>query len=111
MISISLDNGKDITIDMFGNLALLTGKQAIAQNTRTAMRAVRGEMVYAITSGLPMRATAFDRYNPAQFEAAARAVMLAVPGVLSVDYFKAAMNGDTLDYSATISTTEGVIDV
>ena len=108
-IAITMDN--DLFLDARGNLAFVTGAQAIAQDTRTAMSAMLGEMQYAIESGMPMRSTAFDRYNPAQFEAAARAVILAVPGVVSIDEFRATMNGNTLDYTAQISTIEGVINV
>lgn len=112
MISIAIDTANnDLVLDTSGNLKLVAGIEAISQNTRTAMGAQRGEMQYAVDSGMPMRMTAFDRYNPVQFEAAARAVLLEVEGVQSVDEFRATNNSGTLSYSATIKTTEGVLNV
>lgn len=111
MRTFEIDANNDLVLNAAGNLSVLTSLQAIAQNTRTAMQAMRGEMQYAITAGMPMRETAFDRYNETQFEVAARAVILSVEGVLAVTEFRAINGGGTLRYTATISTTEGTIDV
>lgn len=111
MRTFEIDANNDLVLNSAGNLNMLTSAQAIAQNTRTAVSAMRGEMQYAVTSGLPARATAFDRLNTVQFEVAVRAVILTVQGVLSVDRFTVVNNNGTLQYTATILTTEGTIDV
>lgn len=111
MKSLSINDNNDIFVGTDGNIAISTGAPAILQNTRTAMQAQRGEMQYAIDDGMPTRLTAFDGFNPTQFEAAARAVIGAVAGVNAVNEFEAVNNAGTVEYSAVISTTEGVLNV
>lgn len=111
MITLAIDSNNDLVLAPDGNVSVLTGAQAVAQNTKTAMQAQRGEMEYFVDNGMPLRATALDRLNLIQFEAAARATILDVPGVVSVNEFDAQNNDGTLTYNATITTSEGVINV
>lgn len=102
MRTLAIDENNDLRRGASGNLELLNGVQAIAQNCRTAVQAQRGEMQFAADTGMPTFATAWDRYSPEQFEAAARAVLLRVPGVVSVDEFAIERRGGVLAYTATI---------
>jgi hypothetical protein len=97
----------DLYRDANGNMALVSGADAVGQNCVTAMRAQRGEMQYNLTGGMPMGATAFETYNPAAFEAAARKVLGAVAGVVAVTDFAVSRSGNALNYSATIETIYG----
>lgn len=101
----SLDN--DFTLDARGGLAVVTGRAAVASDARSAMQAQRGEMLLAVPEGMPTLQTAWSGYNPGQFEAAARAVLLRVPGVLAVDSLTVTREGDALRYDAVISTPYG----
>lgn len=103
----ALDENGDTYLDKTGDIAVLTGINAVSQNCVTAMRAQRGEMQYAMDAGMPMAATAFDKFNPFAFESFARDVLLAVDGVDSVTDFNVSVNGNTLSYSATIQTIYG----
>lgn len=100
-------NNYDLVIGSNGQLQLLEGPAATSQNTRTAMAAQRGEMVLETEAGMPMRATAFEGLNRAAFEAAARQVLAAVPGVLSVEEVTVSQQGDGVVYSATVRTADG----
>lgn len=100
------ENG-DTYLDGNGNIATLTGAEAVGQNCVTAMRAQRGEMQYAMQDGMPTAATAFDTYNPIAFEAAARAVIKKVQGVISITSFTVKRVENTLNYAATIQTIFG----
>jgi hypothetical protein len=107
MISIAANSNNDIFATGLGSIGLVYDAEAVAQNCKTAMQAQRGEMVYRINDGMPMRETAFDGFNAAQFEAAGRAVLLAVEGVQSVESFTVTRIDDRVVYSAVIATIYG----
>ena len=73
--SIALTNGDLVPAN--GSLTMVTGLQACMQNCATAMKAMQGEMIYAMTSGVPYRSVVWDNYNPKLFAASARAVSTA----------------------------------
>lgn len=107
MKSLAINGVNDIFLARDGRLATVTDAAAVGQNCKTAMQAQRFEMVYRYNDGMPMRQTAFDRYNPAQFEAAARAVIMAVAGVVSIESFRVDRAGNSLVYDTTIETIYG----
>jgi hypothetical protein len=101
--------------DMFrgsdGNIAMLSGVDAVAQLAKSRMEAQRGEMKYAANSGMPTRATAWDTFNPKQFDAAARSILLGTPGVTGVQSFEMFRDGNDLNYTAVITTIYGTATV
>jgi len=101
----------DLFIAPNGNLSIIVDAQgdpqAIAQCCKTAVQAQLGEMLYAADQGVPMMATAFNAYLPAQFEAAARSAIMSVQGVLRVTGFTVQRVGEAFTYSATIQTIYG----
>lgn len=107
--SLAINSNRDIYMDSNKNIAVVTGKEACAQNSVTAMSAQLSEMVYATSSGMPMQATAFDRYDTVGFEMAARAILLQVRDVLDVTAFAVSQQGAILVYSATLSTIYGEV--
>lgn len=103
---------RDIYIDpTTGDMAVLTDAEAVAQLCKSRIEAQRGEMKYAANTGMPTRATAWDTFNPQQFEAAARAIWLATTGVSAVTSFSMWRDGNTLYYVAQISTIYGTATV
>lgn len=110
MKSIALKDG-DIYLDDMGNLALIIDGPECMQSCETAMKALRGEMMYDMESGIPYRAVAWDQYNPALFEAFARRTLLKVDGVTGVSSFLQSMNDGVLSYQATIQTIYGSFTV
>lgn len=111
MRSLATDTNNDITLGADKNLALVSGVAAIEQNCKTAIQALQNEMMYAMQSGMPMFETAWNTFNPYQFEAAARNVLTGVQGVLSVQSFSLSSAGGTLSYAAQINTTFGPLTV
>jgi hypothetical protein len=82
--------GWDLALDNAGNLAIVDGGLAIAQDCASAVRLYRGELWYDILSGLPYSEQIFGAYPipsasflKAQFVGAC----LTVPGVISVACF------------------------
>lgn len=91
-----------------GRLVILTGIQAVLQHCEQAIKAIRGEMIYAADRGL----NTFDSVwsgspNILSFESSARQALTRIEGVISVTEFTAAISGDVLNYRATIRTTFG----
>lgn len=98
-----------------GDLAMLTdtigNPVATAQICKSRIEAQRGEMKYAADQGMPTMATAFESFNPHQFEAAARTIILATPNVKSISSFSMYRDGNALYYSTVIETTYGTATI
>lgn len=111
MRTFGVNRDNDLFISGSGLLALSVDIQAVAEGAKQAMQAQLGEMLYAADRGIPTLATVWDRYNPVQFEAAARQTLLLVPNVTGVPVFTARREGDVLRYEATIQTLFGDVSV
>jgi len=106
------NTNRDTYIDpTTGDQAIVTGAAAVGLLCKSRIEAQRGEMKYAATKGLPAKATAFDTFNPQQFEAAARTIISGTPGVTAIQSFSMYKDGNTLNYSATIITIHGLITI
>lgn len=111
MLSFAVNSNNDLFIDASGNLAFVSNVDAIGQNCQTAVKAQRGEMILAMNKGMPTRATAWDTYNPSQFEAAVRSIILSVDGVLSIPSFSMIKQNNDLTYIASIHTIFGPVQI
>lgn len=110
-LSIAIDENNDIYMAPNGNLATVTDLDAVGQNCITAMQAQRGEMMYQVDDGMPSQVVAFDTFNPVQFEAAARTILLNVAGVTEVTAFSVTQVDDAIVYTATILTIYGTTQI
>lgn len=111
MRTLAVNQNIDIFLTDGGQLAVAQGLEAVRFSCEEAMRAIRGEMIYAVDRGMPLFETAFLEVRLPQFEAAARATLLAVPNVLSVDAFDAFVRDDTLGYTASIRSAFGPFEL
>lgn len=93
-----------------GDLWLVGGVDAIAQECGTALRLFRDEAIMDAQAGLPWPELLARGVSNATIAAAVRAQLLTVPGIASVDNVTVA--DDTLARTATIgadvTTTDGV---
>lgn len=98
-----------------GDMAILTDAQGNAEATgqlcKSRIEAQHGEMRYATDEGMPTAATAFNTFNPKQFEAAARAIILGTPNVTAVPSFSMYQDSNTLNYAAVIDTIFGITTI
>jgi hypothetical protein len=112
-MSLTLDETatRDLFADGAGNLAFALDVPGAANATslilKARVEAQRNEMRYAIDQGMPTRTTAWDTFNPKQYEAAWRAIALATENVTGVAEFDMHLDDNTLNYAATITTTFG----
>ena len=80
----------DLYVDGNGNIAIVYDIQAVLQNCEHAIKTRLGEMVLQVNQGLPYFTAVFVGVpNIPQFEAAARAALLAVQGVQELILFNA----------------------
>ena len=101
----AINDKNDFALDRAGNTQVLEGAFAVSDVCRNAVQDQLGEMLYAMSEGMPTAATVFNNYNPSQFEAAARGIILGVPGVREIESFTVNRTGDVLRYTAVITLT------
>lgn len=112
MTSLATNARNDLYLDATsGNLAMARGIVAVEQEAEHAMKAQLGECVLALDRGVPTDATIWTRWNPVQFEAYARKMILSVQNVLAVQSFNITRSGDVASYVAVIATTFGNVTI
>lgn len=108
MITIATTTNNDLVLNAEGNLSLIRDLPAVLQTAEHLAYTLAGEMVLALTQGVPFWATAFGPTpNIAQFEAFLRQRILECPDVIDVQDLSAQQDGETLLYTATIVTIYG----
>lgn len=108
MLTIATDENNDIYLDEFGNLAVLTGIEAVAQVCRNKILTAYGELVYDTTAGIPYFETIFnDPPNIELFQNAVVEDLETMEDVVAVKSFEYSVNTDVLSYAAVIQTIYG----
>lgn len=104
MTSFATNANNDIYLDATGNLAMVTGIDAVKQDCEHIIKAQLGEMPLALDQGVPTLTTIWADWRPAQFEAYARKMLLSVPGVVAVKGFTLTRAAGVASYLAEIQT-------
>jgi hypothetical protein len=103
-LSFALNGNNDMYLDATGNLATVSGVDAVSQDCLCAMKGQLGEMLYQPLSGLPNLTDVWIQQNLIKWEAAARATLATVPGVNMVKNFTYSISNGVLTYVALIQT-------
>lgn len=104
----AVDENNDLYLDQSGNIAIVAGLEAVLQTCARAAKAQRGEMIFQIDAGIPNFQMVWNGSpNLLQFEAALRATLLQVAGVVEIITINTAIVSDTLTYVVTILTKFG----
>lgn len=112
MRTLAVDQNNDIFADGAGELAIARDQQAAKYVCEQFARASRNEMLHKMNQGMPFFKTAFGQgSNIAQYEAAFRRRMQSIPEVIAVQEFNAEITENTLEYTATIKTQFGTVEV
>lgn len=107
-VMFAVDENDDLYIGPDGNLAIVTGIDAVLQNCSHAAKAQLGEMVLATDEGVPNFQLVWEgNPNIPQFEAVLRNIFLSLPDVVDVLQLDVASQNKTLFYRAVILTTFG----
>lgn len=107
MRTFSENASNDLYLNEQNSIAVSTGIDAVLLLCKGAIEVIIGEMIYQIDAGMPLFESAFNFYRPAQFEAAARQRLTAVPDVTGVSDFTVNKRNNALVYTATIDTIYG----
>ncbi|MFD4837647.1 hypothetical protein ACFWP0_09070 [Achromobacter sp. NPDC058515] len=112
MISFQTDDDNDFVTLPNGNLALVTDRDAVAQEAKHFAATARAEMIHAYDEGIPFLREAFSKQpNLAQFEASLRRRLLGAPDVTGIVSLTTQIEGETLKYTATLQTTYGTVTI
>lgn len=108
MITIATDGTNDFMLDANGNLAMYRDLAAVLQTAEHLAKTLAGEMILALTDGVPFWDVSFGASpNIAQFEAFLIERIKQTPDVIEVQDMYAQQVGDELRYTATIITIYG----
>jgi len=111
-LTFSVDSNNDIFLNDSGNLAIAAGVEAVKQNCEHAMKTLLAECVLDLPRGIPYFQQVWNgRPNLEQFNFAAVGALLAVEGVTQITSFESTLNGDRLEYQATIQTEFGTVNL
>ncbi|VFR32606.1 phage protein [plant metagenome] len=112
MITFQTDENNDFVTLPNGNLAMARDIEAVAQEAKHFAASVRTEMIHAFDQGIPFMREAFSKQpNMAQIEAALRRRIMETPDVTEILALTAALDGETLRYTATLQTTYGLVSI
>ena len=91
-----------------GNLAIVSGLEAVKQACQTAVKAQKNEMIYAYEAGMPDFAAIWvGSPNYGQYRAALNVTLAGVDGVLSIEKISLERIKNRLAYQAVITTRYG----
>lgn len=103
-LSIALNAINDIFVGADGNLAFVSGVDAVKQDCACALKAQRGEMLFNTDEGMPTFDDVWLSHNFIKWEAVGRATLAGINGVVRVISFSTSVAGDVFKYTAVIET-------
>ena len=108
--TLGTNSNHDIYIQPNGNLAFLSGQEAVEGACATASKLQLGEAVLQTTLGIPnFQAVWIGTPNIKVFESYLRNTLLSVEGVVSVVSLRAAYADNVLSYTAEIESQYGTL--
>lgn len=111
MRTLSINSNDDIYLDASGNLAIDTGKQALADIATNKTRTVYGEVPLDAQAGIPFFDVVFNKFDPSLFKQFLFATLKEVPEVTEVLQYSYEIKDGKLTYSAVLKTSEGEVTV
>lgn len=106
--TLAVNSQNDLYLGTDGNIALVFNMQGTLEACAHATKTILGEMIFAINQGLPnFQLVWVGVPNLQQYEAAVRATLLAVDGVVEIVSFLIDLTDNNLTYTATIRTIYG----
>lgn len=106
--SLGVDASNDVYLSADGNIALLSGVEAVRDACKTVAQAQLGEMVFATKNGLPTMQTIWiGTPKVALYESYLRTALESVEGVVAVKELKYTLDGGVFAYTATLETIYG----
>lgn len=111
MRSIAVNANNDIYRGADGNLAMVTGIDAVSQGCTHAVQTLLGSLTNNLLRGVDYFGTMWNFYRPMSFAAQARAILLTVPHVQSVTYFDITRANGVASYTAGVKSDYGPLEI
>lgn len=110
MLTYALDpNSWDLTLDLNGNFATVSGQGQIAQDVASAIRTFAGECWYDTSQGMPYFASIFGKSPAASYlKAQITNAALTVPGVVAVTVISLMLVKRQLTGTVLVSTSQNL---
>jgi hypothetical protein len=107
--TLAVNDKNDIYLGKDGNLVVVFDLQGTLQACEHAATTILGEMIYQVNQGIPNFELVWVGVpNIQQYQAAVRAALLEVAGVVEIVSFIADISDNTLSYTAIIRTIYGI---
>jgi len=107
--TLAVNENNDIYLGKDGNLVVVFNLQGTLQACEHAAITILGEMIYQVDKGIPNFELIWVGVpNVQQYQAALRAALLEVAGVVEIVSFIVDISDNTLSYTAIIRTIYGV---
>ena len=111
MKTFATNESNDIFLEN-GKLKLIDGKSAIANVCRNAVYSLQGELQYDLEYGIPYFDVLFgSKPNIDLFKYYLQRQLLSVDGVFAIKNLETKIEGEELQYTATIETNEGTVQL
>ncbi len=98
----------DLVLNDQNNFTILDGIQSASQASKHRAESILGEMALETQNGVRYFQAAFDRVNREEFRESLIRNIRLTPDVVSVPECEVFVNGNTLEYDATIETIFGL---
>lgn len=110
--TLGINNDNDIYLNDSGNIALLSGIEAVADACRTISRAQLGEMVLTASQGIPNFQTVWIGVpNLRLWQSYLKNAIINVDGVQEIKNLEYETKENVLSYIITIKTTFGITQI
>ncbi len=110
MVSLALSSDTwDLQVDAAGNLALVSGAAALAQDAATACRLWVGEWWYGTNIGIPYQAILGQAPNFTALKNQWVQAALTVPGVVSAKAFIASFKDRAVTGQIQVTGSDGIV--
>lgn len=104
----AVNENSDLFIGPDGNLAIITGLEAVQQLVEHRTKTQLGEMIFATNQGIPNEEITWNGApNLQQLEIAIRTTITNTPDVITINEFNIQQINDTVVYNVIFETTFG----
>lgn len=111
MRSLGVNQNNDLYLGPDGNIPMLTGQDAFAQDSVMAMATQMNSCTLNLSYGVDTLGTIWQSYIPALFTAQGRAQLATVPNFVSCAAFDVTAEAGTASYVAEVESIYGPTEI
>lgn len=108
MSTLKVDDNNDLFVAQNGSMVLLTGLDAVIQDSEHYSKSQKGEMYFQTQLGVDAFGAVFENVNLMEFKQSLLENIERVPDVTAVPKLNVSKLGNTVEYTAEIQTPFGI---